>query len=185
MMFGTKPCLGRSCGAAAFSLLALSVGGLCAQAQAAIVQTYDVGAGIVTSTVQIDFSNGNGYLFTVHHDGTLTGLGALDLFATEIPGFILETQTFPFGTLVAGMGVGADYEFGDGDLWPIENYWHYWVQDDSAQWVWSPQSAGERVLFEGSADAWVFGHGDIPQAVPGGPASVLLAGGLFTRRRRN
>lgn len=165
----------------AFATLA----GAAEQAGAAIVQAYEVGQGSTTSTVQVDFANGNGYLFTVHFEGSLTGLGALQLMAAEVPGFTLELQSFPWGELVAGMGVGTDYDFGTGDLWPIENYWHYWVQNDAAEWVWSPEGASDRDLFEGSADAWVFGSPAAPQTVPGAPAlAALVCASAFPRRRR-
>lgn len=165
-----------------FALLA----GTAAAARAEIVQTFEVGAGVATSTVQVDFSNGNGYLFTVHHGGSLTGLGALQLFAQAVPGFTLEVETFPFGDLVAGIGIGADYEFGTGDLWPIENFWHYWITDAAGAWTWAPVGAGDRLLTDGSADAWVFGTDQSPQPVPGTPVLSVLAllGAACGRSRR-
>lgn len=168
-------CMPRRAGASvALSLFALLTGAA-APAGAAIVQTFDIGDGGSASTIQVDFSNGNGYLFTVHFDGALTGLGALQLMAQEIGVFTLETESYPWGDLVAGIGVAGDYDYGTGDLWPIENYWHYWVQDDSHDWVWSSQGASDRLLFDGSADAWVFGSGAAPQIVPGAPAVVVFA----------
>lgn len=162
--------------------IATGLGG--ATAHAEILGSFDAGFGDTASTVQIDFSNGNGYLFTVHHDGTMTGLAALQLLDAQIDGFTFETQSFPWGELVAGFGVNADYEYGTGDLWPIENYWHYWVKDQSGAWVWSSEGASDRVLFAGSADAWVFGTGVPPQIVPGAPAFAVIAGLMRGTRRR-
>ncbi|MBL9140523.1 MAG: hypothetical protein JNK53_01540 [Phycisphaerae bacterium] len=168
----------RRAGATVLSLLATFTGAA-TTASAAIVQSFDVGTGASTSTVQVDFSNGNGYLFTLHYSGSLTGLGALQLMAAEVPSFTLQTDSFPWGELVSGLGVGSDFEYGTGDLWPIENYWHYWVHNDAYEWAWSPEGATDRQLFNGSADAWVFGTGVPPQPIPGAP--VLALATLFVR----
>jgi hypothetical protein len=166
-------------------LLSLAtLAGAADRASAAIVQTYEVGQGGTTSSIQVDFGNGNGYLFTVRFDGSLTGLGALQLMAAEVPGFTLELESFPWGELVAGMGVGTDYDFGTGDLWPVENYWHYWVQNDAWEWVWSPEGAGDRQLSQGSFDAWVFGSAAAPQPIPAAPTFAAIAAAALTRRRR-
>jgi hypothetical protein len=163
---------------------ALLTAGLChSAAQAEILQTYDVGSGVNTSTIQVDFSNGNGYLFTLHYSHTLTGLGALQLMASQVQDFTLTTETFPWGELVTGLGAGTDYEYGTGDLWPIQNYWHYWIQDESDSWIWAPQGATDRILTNGSADAWVFGTDISPQAVPAAPGALLLATVLRRRQR--
>ena len=54
---------------------------LCATgAQAAIIDTYQVGTGLNTSTVQVDFQNGNGYLFEVSWQGA--GTTGWDLMVT-------------------------------------------------------------------------------------------------------
>ncbi len=172
---------------AAFSLFAFLTTGCChSAAHADILQTYEVGVGNNTSTVQIDFSNGNGYLFTLRYSDTLTGLGALQLMASLAPDFTLTTDTFPWGQLVTGLGVATDYEYGTGDLWPIENYWHYWITDDASNWIWAPQGASDRILTNGSADAWVFGTDISPQAVPAAPGVVLMAAVIRrTPRRRS
>jgi hypothetical protein len=172
----------RPLGAPAVLSLAALLAGTAADARAEIVETFVVGTGSATSTVQVDFANGNGYLFTVHHAGGLSGLGALHLFAQAVPGFTLEVETFPFGDLVAGIGVGTDYDYGTGDLWPVENYWHYWITDAAGAWIWAPMGAGDRLLADGSADAWVFGTDQSPQPVPGTPVLSVLALGAAWRR---
>jgi hypothetical protein len=151
-------------------------------ARADIVHSYSLGTGDSVSTVQIDFSNGNGYVVELRYDGELSGFGALQWMAAEIPAFTLHTETFPWGQLVAGMGFGSDYEYGVGDLWPVQNYWHYWVVNDAWEWAWSPEGASDRMLHHGSADAWVFGSDVPPQTVPGAPVFALAL--LAPRRRR-
>ena len=153
-------------------LLAVSAG-----AEASIVGSYQLGAGASVATVQVDFSNGNGYLFTLRFDEPLTSLEALRWMTASVPGGVLQTETYSFGELVAGIGVGSDYEFGNGDLWPIENYWHFWTGDQGAPWGWAPVGADTRVLADGSRDAWVFGSGAAPQTVPaGGVLPLFLVG---------
>lgn len=179
----------RRAGATVVVSLFATLSGAATSASAAIVQSFDVGSGSSTSTVQVDFSNGNGYLFAVHYSGSLTGLGALQLMAAELPGFTLQTDAFPWGELVSGIGIDADYEYGTGDLWPIENYWHYWTPDATGAWAWASEGASDRQLFNGSADAWVFGSPAAPQTVPASPTlavTALIARTLNpTRRRRN
>lgn len=150
--------------------------GIASPAAAEIVQTSSVGLGTSTSTIQIDFTNGNGYLFSVHYDAPLTGWSALQLIAGETPGFTLVAEQYPWGAFVTGLGVAGDYEYGTGDLWPdVENYWHYWVQDDAHAWQGAGFGPSDFTLFNGSAEAWVFGSSATPQAVPAGPGAALLA----------
>lgn len=153
-------------------------------AHADIIQSYSLGTGASVSTVQIDFSNGNGYVFELRYDGELSGFAALQWMAAEAPVFTLQTEVFPWGALVAGIGVGFDYDYGVGDLWPIENYWHYWVTNDADEWTWSDVGASDRMLTHGSADAWVFGSGIPPQTVPGAPAFTLALLTHKSRRRK-
>ncbi|MFO0782866.1 MAG: hypothetical protein U0636_04200 [Phycisphaerales bacterium] len=153
-------------------LLAVSAG-----AEASIVGSYELGTGASVATVQVDFSNGDGYLFTLRFDEPLTSLQALQWMTAGAPGGALQTETYSFGTLVTGLGVGTNYEFGTGDLWPIENYWHFWNGDQGAPWSWASVGADTRVLADGSRDAWVFGSGAEPQPVPaGGVLPLFLVG---------
>jgi hypothetical protein len=91
-------------------------------------------------------------------------------------------QVFSFGAFVTGIGVGADTEYGEGDQWPVENYWHYWTQDSGA-WEQAMVGASDRTIFNGSFDAWVFGSPVAPQAVPAPGALALLVLGMRSRRR--
>jgi len=100
------------------------------------------------------------------------------------PGAQLQYDVYPFGSFVTGIGLGTDYEYGTGDLWPVENYWHYWTEVDG-QWQMAMFGASDRTLTDGSKDAWVFGSAAAPQAVPApGVAAVALLAFARSRRRR-
>jgi hypothetical protein len=167
------------------SLLAsatMAVACLASSSSAAIIASYSVGSGSSTSSVQIDFSNGNGYLFTVRWDEPMNGYQLLQYIDSQLETVSHTAQVFSFGAFVTGIGVGADTEYGEGDLWPIENYWHYWTQDPGA-WEQAMVGASDRTIFNGSFDAWVFGSPVAPQAVPAPGALALLVLGLRSRRR--
>ena len=167
------------------SLLAsatMAVACLASSSSAAIIASYSVGSGSSTSSVQIDFSTGNGYLFTVRWDEPMNGYQLLQYIDSQLETVSHTAQVFSFGAFVTGIGVGADTEYGEGDLWPIENYWHYWTKD-SGSWQQAMVGASDRTIFDGSFDAWVFGSSVAPQAVPAPGALALLAIGLRSRRR--
>lgn len=167
------------------SLLAsatMAVACLASSSSAAIIASYSVGSGSSTSSVQIDFSNGNGYLFTVRWDEPMNGYQLLQYIDSQLETVSHTAQVFSFGAFVTGIGVGADTEYGEGDLWPIENYWHYWTQD-SGSWQQAMVGASDRTIFNGSFDAWVFGSPVAPQAVPAPGALALLVLGMRSRRR--
>ncbi len=149
---------------------------------AGIVATYDVGSGTSTSTIQVDFSNGNGYLINLSWTEPMDGFEAMQLAIAAIPGSQLQYDAYPFGSFVTGIGLGGDFEHGNGDLWPIENYWHYWTEVNG-QWEMAMFGASDRTLTDGSKDAWVFGSGAVPQAVPA-PGAIALLLALRPRRRR-
>jgi hypothetical protein len=98
-----------------------------------------------------------------------------------VAGAQLQYQSFSFGQFVTGIGVGTDFQYGEGDLWPVENYWHYWTEANG-EWQMAMFGAGDRTLVDGSADAWVFGSSAAPQAVPG--PGVVVALMLAARARR-
>ncbi len=167
------------------SLLAsanMAVACLASSSPAAVIASYSVGSGSSTSSVQIDFSNGNGYLFTVRWDEPMNGYQLLQYIDSQLTSVSHTAQVFSFGVFVTGIGVGADTEYGEGDQWPVENYWHYWTQDSGA-WQQAMVGASDRTIFNGSFDAWVFGSSVAPQAVPAPGALALLVLGLRSRRR--
>jgi hypothetical protein len=160
----------------------MAVACLASSSSAAIIASFSVGTGSNTSSVQVDFSNGNGYLFTVAWDEPMNGYQLLQYIDNQFESVSHTAQVFSFGVFVTGIGAGTDTEYGEGDLWPVENYWHYWTKD-SGQWEQSMVGASDRTIFNGSFDAWVFGSSVAPQAVPAPGALALLALGLRPRRR--
>ena len=170
----------RTQSAAVAAAIALSS----SHAFAGIVATYAVGTGTSTSTIQVDFTNGNGYVVELSWTEPMDGFEAMQAIAAAIPGAQLQYDVYPFGSFVTGIGLGADYEYGTGDLWPIENYWHYWTEVDG-QWQMAMFGASDRTLTDGSKDAWVFGSAAAPQAVPApGVVAVALLAMARSRRRR-
>jgi len=168
--------------AAAFAAIAISS----SHAFAGVVASYDVGTGASTSTIQVDFTNGNAYQVTLRWDTAMNGFDALQAATSAITGAALAYDAYPFGNFVTGIGFDADYEYGNGDLWPIENYWHYWTEVNG-QWEMAMFGASDRMLVDGSKDAWVFGSSDVPQAVPAPGAAeigVVCMWHRFRRKRR-
>jgi len=168
--------------AAAFAAIAISN----PHAFAGVVASYDVGTGASTSTIQVDFTNGNAYQVTLRWDTAMNGFDALQAATSAITGAALAYDAYPFGNFVTGIGFDADYEYGNGDLWPIENYWHYWTEVNG-QWEMAMFGASDRMLVDGSKDAWVFGSSDVPQAVPAPGAAqigVVCMWHRFRRKRR-
>jgi hypothetical protein len=158
-------------------------------AHAAIIDTFSVGSGASMSTIQIDFESGNGYIINYSWDGPATGWSALLAIDAALTDMAIQYQTFSFGVFLTGISIGPDHNYGTGDLWPIENYWHYWTAqptDAPGSWTSSMVGAADRVLVDGARDAWVFGSPALPQAVPAPGALVMLAvaGTLAGRRRR-
>ena len=150
---------------------------------AGIVSTFDVGTGTSTSTVQVDFSNGNGYVINLSWTEPMNGFQAMQAIAAAIPGAQLQYDVYPFGSFVTGIGIGADYEYGNGDLWPVENYWHYWTEV-GGQWEMAMFGASDRTLTDGSRDAWVFGSSAVPQAVPAPGVMVVACIACYPRGAR-
>ena len=150
---------------------------------AGLVANYEVGTGANASAIQVDFSNGNAYGITIHWDTPLNGFDGLLTATQSISGASLVYDVYSFGNFVTGIGIGADYEYGNGDLWPVENYWHYWTQVNGA-WEMAMFGASDRMLSNGSADAWVFGSSDAPQTVPG-PGLAVFALLMLRRRDRH
>ena len=151
--------------------------------RAGLVGTFDVGSGSKAATLQFDFENGNSWLATVRWDGSLNGFQALQMVTSGVAGGQLQFQTFSFGKFVTGIGVGSDWQYGEGDLWPVENWWHYWTAEQGGDWTSSMIGAEDRMLQDGSRDGWVFGSSAAPAAVPA-PGAAALAGLWIMRGRR-
>ena len=158
---------------------------LATSVNAAIVDTYSVGSGDKSATIQIDFENGNGYLINyVWSASAHTSWDAMLAIDAALPNMSMQYDTYSFGVFLTGVTIGADTNYGQGDVEPYENYWHLWTKD-SAQWEQAMFGASDRNLVNGGSDAWVFGSSNVPQNIPApGAAVVFMASAFFTRRRR-
>jgi hypothetical protein len=161
-------------GLAAAGLMA----GLGMQAEASVIP---VGTGSQQATVVINFKDNAAYEFAVSFDGTITGMGLLDLIESQTT-LTAVKQDFGWGLLVDGFEFQghSNVGFGGGDDW-----WQYWTKDsDSAEWQASFIGAADRVVSNGTWDGWVYGRATGP-VVPE-PASMILlsAGGSFLLLRR-
>ena len=157
------------------------------QATAAIIADFDIGIGSNLASVQIDQEDGYGYLFRVRWDGdNFTSWDALIEIDSAMPTLSMTYDTYSWGIFLTGITIDGDTNYGQGDLYPIENYWHFWLRD-SGSWDQAMFGASDRVLFNGASDAWVFGSSITPQSVPapGAIALTLFSIAVCPRRRRS
>ncbi len=165
---------------------AVAASSLCAHTlQAGIIATYDVGSGTNAATIQIDQEDGDGYLFNVHWEGaTYSSWDALLDIDASLTSLSMQYDAYSWGNFLTGIAIDGDSDYGTGDLWPIENYWHLWIAD-SGSWQQAVVGASDRALFNGASDAWVFGSAAAPQSVPAPAAlSLLLVSSAVSRGRR-
>ena len=159
------------------------------QAAAAIIESFNIGVGANLASIQVDQQDGDGYLFNVRWDATnYTSWDALLEIDAALPSFSLTYDTYSWGIFLTGITIDGDVNFGTGDLWPIENYWHFWLQDaGNGNWDQAMFGATDRTLFDGASDAWVFGGPNVPQSIPapGVFAIMLFSVGVRPRRRRS
>ena len=158
---------------------------VCTSVHAAIVDTFTVGSGDKSSTIQIDFENGNGYLINYSWSASAhSSWDAMLAIDAALPNMSMQYDTYSFGVFLTGVTIGADTNYGQGDVDPYENYWHLWTKD-SAQWEQAMFGASDRNLVNGASDAWVFGSSTVPQNIPApGAAVVFMASAFFIPRRR-
>ncbi|MSR29561.1 MAG: hypothetical protein EXS03_08320 [Phycisphaerales bacterium] len=153
----------------------------------ALIATYEIGTGPSAASVQIDQEDGDGYLFNIHWDGSAySSWNTLVDIDAALGNLSLQYDTYSWGILLTGVSIDGDSDYGTGDLWPIKNYWHFWVRD-SGSWEWAMFGATDRALFSGAHDAWVFGSPSAPQSIPApGAAGFTLAsaGACRALRRR-
>ena len=148
-----------------------------------IVSTYDVGTGAMTAEIQFDFFNGNTHLYSLHWDGALSGRDVFDVLLSAQPAYFnFEYETYSFGDFLTGLSIGGDTDSGAGTPPDYIDYWHYWTSDGGGAYEESMIGFNNRMLSDGAADAWVFGHNGAPATIPAPPAFILL---LATMHRRN
>ncbi|MSR34197.1 MAG: hypothetical protein EXS12_05290 [Phycisphaerales bacterium] len=154
-------------------------------ATAAIVGTFTVGSGNKSASIQIDFESGNGYLINFSWSASAhSSWDAMLAVDAALPQMSMQYDTYSFGVFLTGVTIGADTNDGQGDVDPYENYWHLWTKD-SGPWEQAMFGASDRVLANGSLDAWVFGSSTAPQNIPApGAAMVFMASAFGARRRR-
>ena len=159
---------------------------VCTSVHAAIVDTFTVGFGDKSASIQIDFENGNGYLINYSWSASAqSSWDAMLAIDAALPNMSMLYDTYSFGVFLTGVTIGADTNYGQGDVEPYENYWHLWTKD-SAQWEQAMFGASDRNLVNGASDAWVFGSSTVPQNIPApGAAVVFMASALVARRRRH
>ena len=162
---------------------------IASSAAAGLVESFVIGSGAQSSHVQIQFANGNSYLYEVRYDVAGTGRSLFDAIAAAQPGyFAFETIDFSFGTALFGISVGGDSNAGFGTPPAYLDYWHYWTRGSAdASWSESWVGFGARIVSDGSWDGWVFDSASEPAAVPVPGAGVIPAVGVLMnpiRRRR-
>ena len=159
---------------------------VCTSVHAAFVDTFTVGSGDKSASIQIDFENGNGYLINYSWSASAqSSWDAMLAVDAALPNMSMLYDTYSFGVFLTGVTIGADTNYGQGDVEPYENYWHLWIKD-SAQWEQAMFGASDRILVNGASDAWVFGSSTVPQNIPApGAAVVFMASALVARRRRH
>jgi len=163
-----------------FSSLIMSV----APAHGAIIGTFDVGVGSNAASIQFDQEDGDGYIFNVRWDALhYTSWDAIIDIDAALDSVSITYQTFSWGYFLTGVTIDGDTNYGVGDLWPIENYWHFWVHD-TGSWMQAQFGASDRILTNGLSDAWVFGSSALPQIVPAPGAMALTLLSLATCRAR-
>ncbi len=139
---------------------------VCTSVHAAIVDTFTVGSGDKSASIQIDFENGNGYLINYSWSASAqSSWDAMLAVDAALPNMSMLYDTYSFGVFLTGVTIGADTNYGQGDVEPYENYWHLWIKD-SAQWEQAMFGASDRNLVNGASDAWVFGSSNVPQNIP-------------------
>lgn len=147
-----------------------------------------VGSGLMSSFVQVDFFEGDAFLFEVFYsEGGTTGMDLLLTLDSELGDeFTLEFLGSEDSAFITGLGYDDFLDQGkglEGDDW-----WRYWIRDDGDDlWAMAGFGPSSREVSQGSWDGWVFGRDDAPVAmkiVPAPPATLALAGLLIAGRRR-
>jgi hypothetical protein len=136
----------------------------CVVASIAWATPIEVGTGVNEARVYIEWSDGFSVEFLVRFGQSeadmTTGLGLIDVIEAETE-LTTERQDFGFGQFVDSISYQqhSNAGFGGGDLW-----WHYWENDTGSRTGWTGSMVGAlgRVVAHGHADAWVYGHSDVP-----------------------
>jgi len=122
-----------------------------------------VGSGASHAEVYIEFNEAAGYTFDVAFDGSMTGMGLMDIIEAQTE---LTTVRMYDGLLIDWITYDGHTAGGwDGG----EGYWHYVTDDDGTGWtLYEGFGAATREVTDGDRDGWIFGR-----AVPE-PSTALL-----------
>jgi hypothetical protein len=127
----------------------------------------EVGTGVNTASVYIEWSDGFNVEFLVHfgqtESDTTTGLGLMDIIEAESE-LTTVRDDLGWGVYIDGISYqGRSNEgYAGGELW-----WHYWENNAGSQNPWQSSMTGAvgRIIAHGDADAWIYGHGNEPPAI--------------------
>ncbi len=160
------------------------------RADAIVVDPIEVGTGPFSSFVQIDFEQGETFVFEVFYSDVAETTGfdlLLTLEETSSLGFEIEYDMFAFGPFVTGIGFNDIFESGDGS--GGQGFWGYWAKTSMDEsWSFPGVGTGDNLVSDGSWEGWVFGTGLAPKdVIIPAPAATAALGGLligYGRRRR-
>jgi dockerin type I repeat protein len=142
-----------------------SLGLLLAIAAAVSAAPVEVGSGVNEAKIYIEWADGFSAEFLIRFGQTeletTTGLALLDLIEAETE-LLTERTDYDWGTTIDGITYQehSSAGYGGGDLW-----WHYWTDDTGSRdnWISPWTGASDRIVCQGDADAWIYGHGEVPK----------------------
>ncbi len=145
----------------------LFLGCLCLFPGLAAAVPLEVGSGVNTASVYIEWSDGFSAEFLVHfgqaESDTTTGLGLMDIIEAETE-LTTVRQDFGWGMYVDGISYQghSDAGYGGAALW-----WHYWENNAGSRNLWQSSATGAagRTVAHGDADAWIYGSEDEPEPI--------------------
>lgn len=145
----------------------------------AFASAISVGTGSNRAEVYIEFQDGASYLFDVAFEEPISGLGLFDIIEAAQP-LTTVRQNFGWGEFVDGISFDghSNVGFGGGDNW-----WHYWTREAGEDWISPWVGAADRIVSNGSADGWIYGHGAAPLPEPATVGLMLLGAAVLFRRR--
>lgn len=139
-----------------------------------------VGSGPNTASVHLEFMDGASFVFEVAFDGTVSGMGLLDIIEANST-LTTVRKDFGWGEFVDGFSFEghANAGYGGGEEW-----WHYWVMNPGTEWASPAYGAAMREVIDGCSDGWVYGRAGVPTPEPASAMLACVAGGLVLRRSR-